>query len=214
MSFGGETIDQLGVTRRFPSASMVTGLIANALGYERIEHDKHQRLQDRLVFASRIDRNGTEMTDYQTAAINNKQKGWTTRGHTEGRDGGTYQTHQRWRDYYSDGCVTVALRLDNPDESPTLGDIADALDMPKRPLFIGRKPCIPSSHINQGVIDAGNTLDALVQDGKTGMSVQWNDGEDVDSIQPSRTQYITDQRNWQSGLHGGGRKVHEGTIRK
>ena len=33
MAFGGETIDNLGVVRRFPSASMLTGLLANALGW-------------------------------------------------------------------------------------------------------------------------------------------------------------------------------------
>ena len=37
MAFGGETIDNIGVTRRFPSASMLTGLIANALGWRRID---------------------------------------------------------------------------------------------------------------------------------------------------------------------------------
>ncbi len=35
MSFGGEIVDNFGVTRRFPSASMLTGLIANALGWRR-----------------------------------------------------------------------------------------------------------------------------------------------------------------------------------
>ena len=56
MAFGGETIDNLGVIRWFPSASMLTGLLANALGWRRIERERHQRLQDRLVFAARIDR--------------------------------------------------------------------------------------------------------------------------------------------------------------
>ena len=37
MAFGGETIDNHGVTRRFPSASMLTGLFANALGWRRTE---------------------------------------------------------------------------------------------------------------------------------------------------------------------------------
>ena len=56
MAFGGETIDNYGVTRWFPAASMLTGLFANALGWRRVESDRHQSLQDRLVFASRIDR--------------------------------------------------------------------------------------------------------------------------------------------------------------
>ena len=50
MAFGGETIDNYGVVRWFPSASMLTGLLANALGWRRIERQRHQRLQDRLIF--------------------------------------------------------------------------------------------------------------------------------------------------------------------
>ena len=51
MSFGGETIDNYGFIRRFPSTSMITGLIANALGWRRIEKGLHQQLQDRIIFA-------------------------------------------------------------------------------------------------------------------------------------------------------------------
>ena len=86
MAFGGETIDNLGVIRRFPSASMLTGLLANALGWRRIERERHQQLQNRLVFAARIDREpagGVRMTDFQTAAINNTEQSWTTRGRPE-----------------------------------------------------------------------------------------------------------------------------------
>ena len=56
MAFGGETIDNYGVIRWFPATSMLTGLFANALGWRRVERERHQRLQDRLVFAARIDR--------------------------------------------------------------------------------------------------------------------------------------------------------------
>ena len=31
-----------------------------------------------------------------------------------------------------------------------------------------------------------------------------------DAIQPHNTYMLTDERNWGSGLHGGGRLVHEG----
>ena len=106
-----ETIDNLGVIRWFPSASLLTGLRANALGWRRIERERHQRLQDRLVFAARIDREpagGVRMTDFQTAAINNTEQSWTTQGRPEGRGGGTYQNHLRYRDYFADMRVTVA----------------------------------------------------------------------------------------------------------
>lgn len=86
MSFGGETIDNFGVVRDFPAASMLTGLIANALGWRRTDTDKLDRLQDRLVFAVRLDRPGTRFTEYQTARLLAEDQGWTTRGRPEGRN--------------------------------------------------------------------------------------------------------------------------------
>ena len=81
MAFGGETIDNYGVVRWFPSASMLTGLLANALGWRRIERQRHQRLQDRLIFAARIDREPRgrlRLRDFQTAQLDKNDKGWTT----------------------------------------------------------------------------------------------------------------------------------------
>ena len=48
IAFGGEAIDNLGVIRDFPALSMVTGLIANALGWDRSQAQEHNRLQARL----------------------------------------------------------------------------------------------------------------------------------------------------------------------
>ena len=82
MAFGGETIDNYGVIRPFPAASMLTGLMANALGWRRVEAQRHQDLQDRLVFAARIDREPhrrLRMTDFQTAQLGGNDRGWTTR---------------------------------------------------------------------------------------------------------------------------------------
>ena len=78
MAFGGETIDNLGVIRPFPAVSMLTGLFANALGWRRVEPERHQALQDRIVFAARIDREpagGVRMTDYQTVK-NGRHRGF------------------------------------------------------------------------------------------------------------------------------------------
>ena len=78
MAFGGETIDNYGVIRPFPAASMLTGLLANALGWRRVEAQRHQDLQDRLVFAARIDREphgGLSMRDFQTAQLGANDRG-------------------------------------------------------------------------------------------------------------------------------------------
>ena len=149
MAFGGETIDNLGVVRPFPAVSMLTGLLANALGWRRVERQRHQDLQDRMVFAARIDREpagGVRMTDFQTAQLAANDRGWTTRGRPEGRAGGanTYLApHLRYRDYYADMRVTVALRLEPPEDEPTLDKLAQALREP-RPPPVYRAKAVPA----------------------------------------------------------------------
>ena len=225
LAFGGETIDNLGVIRPFPAASMLTGLFANALGWRRTERERHQRLQDRLVFAARIDREpatGVRMTDFQTAQLGASDRGWTTRGQPEGRAGGpnTYNApHLRYRDYYADMRVTVALRLQPKDDTPTLDELAAALDEPARPLFIGRKPCLPSIPLFGGFEEGNTALAALLRRplycaprATEPIRALWPEGEGVAHIEPHRNGMLTDQRNWMSGLHGGGRWVGEAGI--
>ena len=233
MSFGGETIDNLGVIRRFPSASMLTGLLANALGWRRVEAQRHQDLQDRLVFAARIDREpagGVRMTDYQTALLYEDDEGWTTRGQPEGRnkspsykpirpDNRKALTWLRYRDYFADMRVTVALRLEPAEREPTLNDLSVALKEPARPIFIGRKPCLPSAPLFSCFRDGDTALSALLdlplEQGRKpeNVALLWPDGEGDVRVEPNNSYMLTDQRNWgSSGLHGGGRLVHEGSI--
>jgi len=57
--------------------------------------------------------------------------------------------------------VTVALRLRDASEEPTLEGVARALDNPARPLFIGRKPCLPVGRIVVGFVEAATVYAAL-----------------------------------------------------
>ena len=229
MAFGGETIDNYSFIRRFPSASSLTGLLANALGWRRIEAERHQRLQDRLIFAARIDREpaaGIRLTDFQTAQLGASDLGWTTRGQPEGRAGGanTYSApHLRFRDYFADMRVTVALRLEPAEESPTLEKLVSALGEPSRPLFIGRKPCLPSSPLFVDIVEGDTSLHVLLasqpeedSDDSNSLAAMWPANEVVGTdrrVQITRRYMLTDQRNWVSGLHGGGRWVCEGSVR-
>jgi CRISPR system Cascade subunit CasD len=245
-SFGGEAIDNFGVVDDFPAASMLTGLLANALGWLR-GHDaaKHQRLQDRLVFAARLDREGQRLTDYQTALLDQADAGWTTRGKAETRaDSPTFRvdaalwrrtgevrkrlTHQRYRDYDADSLCVATLRLDSPDEVPTLDDLAQALDEPARPLFIGRKPCLPASQLFAGWSDGRDAHQALARIPWQGVShatarerrkeppsrlrAQWPEGEGPYLRGRDEQRPVTDERNWQGGLHGGSRLVIRGLL--
>lgn len=217
MSFGAEMVDAYGVVRDFPARSAITGLIANALGWERYEGEVHDRLQARLIMGSARVAEGRRVREFQTAQLGAGDRGWTTRGVAEGRAGGaaTYQSpHIRYRHADADARVIVALRLDPADEAPTLDAVAAALDRPERPLFIGRKPFLPSGPINAGFRDGGTIADALaaaLADEKTQAArAQWPIGEGPDARGP--TIELTDERNWLNGVHTGLRRVIEGKI--
>lgn len=221
VAFGGVAIDQVGVTRDFPAASMLTGLIANALGWRRIEWQAHQALQDRLVFAVRRDRENSTgvLTDMQNARLEKNDRGWTTYGMPEGRAGASYMApHRRQRDYHADACVTVVLRLEPATTSPDLDAIASALDRPARPLFIGRKPCLPSRPFIVGSINAPSAYEALqkipaVDDPRGQLRALWPEHEGpTEGRQVHRIVALPDLRNWKTGLHGGTRVVVEGTV--
>ncbi len=225
IAFGGETIDNHGVIRDFPALSMITGLLANALGWRREDSERHDRLQSRLVVGARLDSDIQRMRDYQTAQLFEKDQGWTTFGQPEGRasspsyamqaDGRKSLTWQRYRDYHASLNVLVALRLEPADEQPTIDALAQALDHPARPLFIGRKACLPSRRIFAGWQEADNVLRVLQgaqlpADGLL-LRLQWPDGEG--SLAGDRLLDLCDERNWDSGVHGGWRPVREGSFK-
>jgi CRISPR system Cascade subunit CasD len=211
MAFGAPIVDQHGVTGDVPLPSMITGLLGNALGYRRVNAERLQRLQDRLVLAARWDRPGERLRDFQTAEIGAADRGWTTRGRPEGRTGGpgTYVgKHIRHRWHQADARVTIALRLDPEAEAPTIDDLAAALSTPARPLFIGRKPCLPAAPLFAGFAVAPTTLDAVrnappTEGDPTGHHIRifWPEGEG--EMPHSQRLRIQGRRNWRSGVHGG-----------
>ena len=92
VSFGAPMVDQNGVVQRFPTLSLLTGLIANALGWEHADAEKLASLQERIRYAARIDRQGEALVDYQTVDLGKdwmigEKAGWTTRGKILDRGG-------------------------------------------------------------------------------------------------------------------------------
>ncbi|WP_377295375.1 type I-E CRISPR-associated protein Cas5/CasD [Rhizobium sp. SG2393] len=247
IAFGGVAIDHMGVTRDFPAASMLTGLLANALGWQRTDSDRHQALQDRLIFAARIDRESPAglLTDMQNAQLEKKDRAFTTWGIVEGRDGASYGApHRRRRDYHMDARVVIAITL-APSEGNRgvpgdydLDGLAAALHRPARPLFIGRKTCLPSRPLlparqKDWFVEAPDAYGALgrvpcspspapralskrsVSQGTLPARLRafWPLGEGPehgDAVH--RIHDLPDLRNWRSGLHGGVRAVVEGVV--
>lgn len=220
IAFGGETIDNLGVIRDFPALSMLTGLIANALGWDRSQAQEHNRLQHRLRMGCLLQPGAQYIQDFQTAQLRKDDQAWTTWGSPQERAGGlaTYAApHLRYRDYHADLIAWVVLALQPANETPTLDHIASALDYPARPLFIGRKPCLPSDRLVAGWQIAANVHAALqlVMDTQShakaaGWRAQWPDGEGAQS--GDKLLDVCDERNWHSGMHGGWRPVREAVL--
>lgn len=237
MSFGDVAIDSRGPTRNFPTRSMLTGLCANALGHEHHEAERTGALQARLRFASRCDRAGETLRDFHTVDLGQKDArgvawmadaGWTTRGAREQRGGGNAGegTHIRERFYLADAIYTVALTLAPGVDGVSLDALAVALDEPARPLFLGRKPCLPSSRLLVGRTSAPTLLTALAvaplakrataNDGR--VLAEWPD-DDLEAAAAalaapaSRRLSLTDERDWVNQIHMGRRFVREGMLR-
>jgi CRISPR system Cascade subunit CasD len=226
MSFGAPIVSEEGLIQPFPALSMMTGLLANALGYDHSEAEKHERLQQAISYAVREDVPSEKIVDYQTVWLGKKddprrpdhdghlyakgKKGshaWTTWGYLDQRgSGNTDTTNIRNREYWADAQYTVALHVDGlPPE-----DVKDALVRPERPLFIGRKPCLPAKRIFQGTVDAPSPQSALQ------LPDTIPTDEDDNKVVPTRIWYesddgkpVTDARDWTNQVHVGERRVHE-----
>ena len=222
MSFGGVTVDQHGVTREYPARSMLAGLLSNALGYDHRDADRLGSLQTRLRFAVRKDRSGEALVDFQTVALGQEflLEGWTTARCPEGRGGGPAKTgtHIRHRHYWADSVSTVVLTLEPDDERPTLDDLAAALAEPARPLFIGRKPCLPAAPLLLGRLQGESLFDLLQRAPRIGeredpgarLKAWWPDDEREPQI--GRALPVTDERDWRNQVHVGRRFIREGAV--
>lgn len=225
MSFGTTAVDYRRPVQPWPAVSMLTGLLANALGWQRSDGQALDALQSRIRWAARIDRAGTALNDFQTAQLSKDDKGWTTHGVVEERGGGdeSYNSpHLRSRDYRADASVLVALRLEPAQQSPTLQALAAALDTPMRPLFLGRKGCPPATRIAQGLVLADDAVAAVraAPASDDGANPEWaavffNEGAAPAVAQGAVRRHDTsDERRFALDVHAGRQRVFELVVRR
>lgn len=225
-SYGGPAVDERRVIQHCPTLSQVTGLLANALGYDHGDAEALERLQSRLRIAVRRDRPGHRVVDFQTVDLGQSHlvgTGWTTRGAPEGRRGGESSEGTRilLKEYWADVVHVVFLQLDPADENPTLRDVQAAIDAPFRPLFLGRKSCIPSRRLVGGVLDAPTLRHALELWPREAPS---SDGESVSDLfeawwpategvpEDGHESSTCDERDWANQVHTGERRVVQGRV--
>ena len=200
---------------------MLAGLLGNAFGWDHRDTERLQALQDRLRFAARWDAEPEQITDYQTFDLGQSHMvdtSWTTRGHREDRKGGTAATgtHQRWRDYWANGVATVALTL-NGHFFPAVEDLEHALQFPARPLFIGRKPCLPTSPVFVGRRKATGGKAALAKEPLADIGPRRRPDR-IPALWPlveaesTDTQERYDQRDWANNIHRGAERYAVGLL--
>ncbi len=234
MSFGDVQIDGNGPTLPFPTLSQLTGLLGNALGYRHGDSELLTALQQRLRYAVRADLAGVPVVDFHTADLGQAfmARGWTTSGRVEDRAGGTAATGTviRLRHYVADAVYTIALRVEPADASPTVDELAAALFRPARPLFIGRKPCLPSEPIARGVVEGTSLMAVLAatpraergprqqsQPVESAVHVWWSADDSeamVDGLVVGHTTPLADLRDWDNQVHTGHRLWSEGLIQR
>lgn len=211
MSFGAPIVSEEGRIQPYPALSMMTGLLANALGYDRSEAKRHERLQQALSYAVREDVPGEKIVDYQTADLGQphlqaKSKrdsvAWTTWGHLDQRgSGNTDTTNIRHREYWADAQYTIALHV----EDMSAEVIEEALVRPERPLFIGRQTCLPSERLFLATVEAESLTEALQNSETIPDDVMprrlWRESDDGTPV--------TDARDWTNQIHVGERCVEE-----
>ena len=225
LSFGVVAVDEKRSTGEVPSRSMVCGLLANALGWRHGDFDRLNRLQDRLVIATRRDRKGNLLDDFQTVDLGQDflQHGWTTSHRPATRQGAAGRTtHIRRREYLADTAYTVAVALDPDDEEPTLEQLRNAVLRPARPLFLGRKACLPSRPLvghrdwpdrvrAASVAEALRDLPHWAEPADSSCMLWWPDG--LASAPASEHRFpVTEDRDWRNQNHAGRRILCQARV--
>lgn len=229
MSFGGVIVDHHGVVDRLPGVAMLTGLFANALGFRHGDAHLLQTLQARLEVAARWDVPPQRIVDYHTVDLGQEKMrnpGWTTRGEPEHRAGGQdakFGTHIRYRHYFADGLLTCAVTVAG-EAFPSLADLQQALTKPARPLFLGRKTCLPARPLldpQTPVVEGENLLVILAK------VAVWDrrgkpatDGHPREACWPAvlgagdrgQIRRVYDLRDWTGQLPCGSRERAEGLL--
>ena len=141
-------------------------MIGSALGLRRADHERLQAIQDTLRIAVVVHRSAGELVDYQTADLGKPYLSgpmWSSGRSVVEREGLEKEgTRIQSRPYAMDIDMTVVAQL--ADGAPvTAEEILEALDMPARPLGIGRMNCPPSDRIAGKILAAESLEDAASQ---------------------------------------------------
>ena len=136
-----------------PTKSGIVGLLACALGWNTDPDLRNLSQQIRL--GVRCDRPGTPLIDFHTvvggvmSAEGKVKKNANT---------GKAETVVSWRHYLCDASFLAAVQA---DDSGLITRLAEAIQSPRWPVFLGRKSCPPGLPPYAGVGDYPGLIEAL-----------------------------------------------------
>jgi len=124
-----------------PSKSAIIGMIGNAMGLKKFDQ-KLEDLDRALEMATRTDFQGDTLCDFQTV-----EKG------SRSADGKFNQYGMLIDRYYLQDSSFLVVIKSRDNDKKLLEEIANALQNPKRPIYIGRKCCIPTRPVFQEITE-------------------------------------------------------------
>lgn len=157
-SWGGNSKWNYRCTNLYPTKSAVIGLVACAFGYEKGDPRISEVLCRNLMLGIRIDKPGKVLRDYQTVRgfiplangkfrYNSLDIG-SDLEHIQENKNNRHATLESYRDYLQDASFLVLL---GSSDKELIEKCDVALRNPKWPMYLGRKSCIPSVPIYNGI---------------------------------------------------------------
>lgn len=155
----GSSQGALRLSDRQPRKSVVTGLLAAALGIERHQHDRFTQLSQQVNLAVCTLKAPRESADLHTVQTPVNRTALTRRQQLEDikATGSTSAGIFSSREFLQDGHWLVALH----GPADVLNQWRQALDQPKFTLYLGRKAFVLSAYTAPLVVDAAYVEDAM-----------------------------------------------------
>lgn len=206
-SFGEPAVGEARPSHAYPGRSMISGLLAAALGIRRDEDAQLAELRDHYSLSVAMYEGGTLLRDYHTAqtpsASDLKKRPHRTRADELAIPKNRLNTILSTRDYRQDAYSVVLVGETGPSAPFSLIQLHDALLAPRFTLYIGRKSCPLAWPLQPQLVDGPNLHAALAATqftppdlfrlSKRPRMLSWEDG--VDSGLADATAYTVPRKD-------------------
>ena len=228
MAFGGETIDNLGVIRRFPAASMLTGTVRQrpGVGAHRTTAASAAAGPADLCRPHRPgtgrrrtdDRLPDRPTGCRRQRLDDPRSSRGPRRRSQHVQCAPPALPRLLCRHARDCCAAPSARRRNANTGrigePLCKNPNDRCSSAASPACL---PPVCSGNLAEGDTALAALINTALDDPDSApdsVKLLWPCGEGAEGIGASHTYMLTDQRNWVSGLHGGGRQVCEGSEKR